>query len=216
MLLQKQCTRTSKAIVRREKSASNVHQGRSSLVELENPATEHSDAFSAFLPPTTLPLDDDPIKTVISVKTMQSLLRTLFSTPILVLVPNVNCQSNGQKLSVIGCHWKEEVVRLIVQTSLIGTSIKQPIWSRPHPQLFPSPPAIVLQVEESWTNLSTMRASQAPLSSPDPKFPQPTPKSQIAASVARIAAKSAHNAGAQAEARRRWSTLEEVSSQARL
>ena len=82
------------------------------------------------------------------------------------------------------------------------------------------PPAIVLQVEESWTNLSTMRASQAkwqlpPLSSPDPKFPQPTPKSQIAASVARIAAKSAHNAGAQAEARRRWSTLEEVSSQAR-
>ena len=139
MLLQKQCTRTSKAIVRREKSASNVHQGRSSLVELENPATEHSDAFSAFLPPTTLPLDDDPIKTVISVKTMQSLLRTLFSTPILVLVPNVNCQSNGQKLNVIGCHWKEEVVRLIVQTSLIGTSIKQPIWSRPHPQLFPSP-----------------------------------------------------------------------------
>ena len=80
MLLQKQCTRTSKAIVRREKSASNVHQGRSSLVELENPATEHSDAFFAFLPPTTLPLDDDPIKTVISVKTMQSLLRTLFST----------------------------------------------------------------------------------------------------------------------------------------
>ena len=40
---------------------------------------------------------------------------------------------------MIGCHWKEEVVRLIVQTSLIGTSIKQPIWSRPHPQLFPSP-----------------------------------------------------------------------------
>ena len=77
------------------------------------------------------------------------------------------------------------------------------------------PPAIVLQVEESWTNLSTMRASQAPLSSPDPKFPQPIPKSKIAASVARIAPKSAHNAGAQAEARRRWSTLEEVSSQAR-
>ena len=44
--------------------------------------------------------------------------------------------------------------------------------------------AIVLQVEESWTNLSTMRASQAkwqfpPLSSPDPKFPNqpPSPKS---------------------------------------
>ena len=67
-------------------------------------------------------------------------MRTLFSTPVLVLVQNVNCQSNGQKLNVIGCHWKEEVVRLIVQTSLIGTSIKQPIWSRPHPQLFPSPP----------------------------------------------------------------------------
>ena len=51
MLLQKQCTRTSKAIVRREKSASNVHQGRSSLVELENPATEHSDVFLPFFPP---------------------------------------------------------------------------------------------------------------------------------------------------------------------
>ena len=190
-------------------------------MELENPATEHSDVFSAFLPPTTLPLDGDPIKTVISVKTMQSLLRTLFSTPVLVLVQNVNCQSNGQKLNVIGCHWKEEVVRLIVETSLIGTSIKQPIWSRPHPQLFPSPPAIVLQVEESWTNLSTMRqcgqvkpSGSSPLFLP--KFPQPTPKSQIAAAVARIAPKSAHNAGAQAEARRRWSTLEEVSSQARL
>ena len=61
---------TSKAIVRRERSASDVHKGRSSLVELENPATEHSDAFSAFLPPTTLPLDDDPIKTVFSVNLM--------------------------------------------------------------------------------------------------------------------------------------------------
>ena len=132
----------------------------------------------------------------------------------------MNCQSNGQKLNVIGYHWKEEVVRLIVQTSLIGTSIKQPIWSRPHPQLFPSPchcsPSRGIVDKSEHNAGKSSQVAVPPLFLPQiPSFPQPSPKSQIAASVARIAAKSAHNAGAQAEPRRRWSTLEEVSSQPR-
>ena len=214
MLLQKQCTRTSKAIVRREKSASNVHQGRSSLVELENPATEHSDVFLPFFPPPRFLLmtiqwkqwsrsrrcncswGHFSARPSWSSSKMWIVNRTDKSWMWLVVVGRKKSSDSSFKP-----HWLEQVSSSQFGRVLILNSFL--------------PPAIVLQVEESWTNLSTMRASQSPLSSPDPKFPQPTPKSQIAASVARIAAKSAHNAGAQAEARRRWSTLEEVSSQER-
>ena len=156
----------------------------SSRAQLVSGAWESSDRtfwrFFCLSSPTTLRLDGDPIKTVISVKTIQSLLRTLFSTPpILVLVQNVNCQSNKQKLNVIGCHWKEEVVRLIVQTSLIGTSIKQPIWSRPHPQLFPSPLPLFSKSRnrgQIWAQCGQVKPLFLPQIPSSPNQP-PSPKS---------------------------------------